>query len=417
MHRRPAPWRGRKQRPLYQACFALIPLWGAVLAVILVAESRAPELPGRVTGRHAMTDRRGTSLEHIDYVYTDADGTEHADERELMPSIAQRVAPAEDAPVRVKLVFGALPVLVGAPDVLPIVAVVGMAIFALFGIIFLASDRSEAAKIALALRGQLALGHITSVRKSSFKGTETLQLSYLFQTHNTAHAGQDRVSARSGELSLVLGLDRIPAMGDAVAVAYDPDKPARSTITSFGEDEDREAPATRLAPLPSELDQPAPRPLPVGAPTFATEMPLVPCALLGLALLGLALSLLLVRDPNTFVGLAIALLFTASFFGTFVTSSYLASVHAKRRLLANGRPYAALLLHVEWLNVLGQRWLSLSFELHTPEGRLRGKERLRFGRLSRMLEGRDGPQAGDTLFLVCQPDAPWERVVWGFARA
>jgi hypothetical protein len=232
--RHPAPWRGRKRRPLYQAFLALVLFWGALLTVILVAEARAPVLPGRVTGLHATTDRRGTTLQHVDYRYTDAAGTEHADERELAPSIAAAVAPSVGAPVRVKLVLGVLPMLVGAPDALPIVPVVGLALFALLGVVWFAKDRAEAARLALALHGTLVQGSLTRLRRSSLFGTDTLELSYVFSAGATVSTGRERVSARTGELPLALGLDRLPVVGDAVTLAYDPSAPARSTLVSFG---------------------------------------------------------------------------------------------------------------------------------------------------------------------------------------
>lgn len=398
------PWRSRKARGVVRALLGLIVLWGGVAIATGVALDRAPVLRGHVVA--ARSFYRKSSLEyHIVYTYTDERGAEREDRRDLVASLArQQGFTTVGAPIEVKLILGQ-PFLQGAPNVFTAVPWIFAGMAAFMALIFFAVDRGEARKSKLALEGTLSRGRIDRVTAFSFRGSKSITIRYSFD----GHAGKDKLATRAGPDSyLQLGLDRPPADGAVIWVAYDASDPKNSTIYSFGEEDAYSVPSGPLAPPPPGLTVDTPRALPPGAPGLSAG-----AVLAGVAFVVLAVGAGL-YGAFQYAHADEALILVGGFIVTFLAAIggplFLDAVLDKRRILRTGAPLQAKILHAEFL---GSKRLSVTFEARTPDGSFRGKERVERRRLERMGAT---PAVGDTIFLCHRPGRPWERAVWGFGK-
>ena len=398
------PWRSRKARGIVWALLALVVLWGGVAIATDLALDRAPVLHGHVVA--ARSYHRKSAIEfRIVYTYTDENGAEREDRRDLVASLAREQGfTTVGAPVQVKLLLGQ-PLLQGAPNVYAVVPWIFAGMAAFMGLIFFIVDRGESRKSKLALEGALSRGRIDRVAAFSFRGSKSISIRYSFD----GHAGKDKLATRAGRDSHVqLGLDRPPHEGAVIWVAYDASDPRVSTIYSFAEEDAYSVPSGPLAPPPPGLTVDTPRALPPGSPGLSA----------GAVLTGAAFVVLLVGaglfGAVEYGGADEALLLVAGFIVSFLAAIggplFLEAVLGKRRILRTGAPLQAKILHVEWL---GPKRLSVTFEARTPDGSFRGKERVEYRRLERMGAT---PAVGDTIFLCHRPGRPWERAVWGFGK-
>ena len=382
---------------------ALIVFWAGAAIATDVALDRAPVLRGHVVAARPY-HRKGDLEYAIVYTYTDEKGVEHEDRRDLVASAVPSGMSTVGAEVKVKLLLGQ-PQIEGAPNVFAVVPWIFGGLAAFIGFIFFVIDRGEARRSKLALEGTLARGRIDRVAAFSFRGSKSITIRYSFD----GHKGKDKLATRTGPGSYVqLGLDRPPADGAAIWVAYDAKDPKKSTIYSFGEEDAYSVPWGPLAPPPPGLTVDTPRGLPAGPPGLSSGAVLAGAAffvlVVGAALFGAVL----------YGGADDALLFVGGFIVTFLAALFgpllYDAVVDKRRILRTGAPLQAKILHVEWVDA---KRLSVTFEARTPDGSFRGKERVERRRLERMGAT---PAVGDTIFLCHRPGRPWERAVWGFGK-
>jgi hypothetical protein len=373
-------WRTRRFGHLAASALAVMLLWCAVAAAMYVVVERADPIPGRIVSVRDGLSRRGSRLQHFEYVYGDG----ARGELNLVPHFARELGLKAGAPVTVKLAFGA-PYVVGTPRVWVVAPIAAAGAFAIIVIVGLVFDRIEARRIALLLGGTLARGRLDRIVRTRFRGSEVLRLHYSFE----GGSGSDRIRPAPGQpWPLALGLDRLPAEGDPVTVAHDG---ARSAIYSFGEDDAYPAPTKRPAPLPLE------RPRRLLGPTPRRAAPLTAWVLVVIGAAVIGIHALVPAEPLIYVGAMLASV-GLMLVGTF----WLPAVLRARRLLRHGTPVAAPILHVTDLG----KYTSVAFEATLPDGRFRGKEYLR---------GVDA-EVGDTLFLLVHPERAWERAAWGIAR-
>ena len=410
------PWSGRQQRGLRFALLAVIPVWLLASAVGHFAEARAPLLGGHVVAVTPFADpSAGGRLLRIDYVYSDEQG-EHSAFRDLVPRAAESLGlVTPGAPLAVRIVFGE-PLLRGAPNVY-FGAPLGIAgCFAILVLIFFLIDRAEARRIDLVLRGILGPGMIESFSVTTVRHIETWSIRFSYDSPRGRQHATLRLAASTieeGPLT-ALGVDRVPAAGDRVTVAYDAHLPRRSTIYSFDRSAELPEASADTLPLPRQLSE-RPRPLPAGAPRLTTEVPPAVLALLAVALLffgaGPIVYAALAHRPGeaaeaVFVGeMMFSLLFT-------MTAAFLLGATVRPcRILRQGPPLAASITRVARSSA---RHVWISFVGRSEHGPWHGRASIRTRRLSAM---NADPQPGDTIFLVADPARPWERVIWGFAAA
>jgi len=400
------PWRSRKTRGMVWALVALIVLWAGVGVAVDVLVDGARLLPARVVAARPYT-RKGSPYYGVIYSYTDENGVEHQDRRDLVAGIAREEGfTTVGKEVKVKLLFGQ-PLLEGAPNVFAVVPWIFAGMAAFIATILFLIDRGERRKAKLALEGMLTRGRIVKTSAFAFRGSKTITIHYEFD----GRSGKEKLATRAGPDSYVqLGLDRPHGAGSTIWIAYDANDPGRSVIYSFGEEDAYAVPAGPLAPLPPGLTVDTPRALPPGPPGLSLLAWLVIPICVALAIGGAILGAAPNGDKTDLMPLFMVGGFVVTFIAALLGPALVETVFAARRTLRTGVPLVAKVIHVEWLD---KKRLSVSFEARTPEGSFRAKERVEFRRLERMGAK---PAVGDTIFLCHRAGRPWERAVWGFAK-
>src|SRR5215470_14804792 len=167
------PWRNRTLRLVSVAFAVLLLVWCALSAAAYLAVERAPVLPGHVLS--ARTFYYKGSLDYrIDFVYTDEQGVEQQDRRDLVAGLAKEQGyTTPGAPISVKRFLG-VALLEGAPNVFVGVPLVFAGLLGLMALIFFMVDRGEARRSRLALHGKLARGRVDATSVWSFRSSSTL---------------------------------------------------------------------------------------------------------------------------------------------------------------------------------------------------------------------------------------------------